>query len=176
MFKKDSKESNVNPDTTDTIIGESSRIEGNIITKASLRIEGQVEGDIETEGDVTIGKQGEALSNIIARNVLNAGTIRGSVQTKGELTITETGKLYGDILVTALTIAGGGQFQGTSAMKETDEAAAKLEASGKGPVQEAGAEEHSNRSISHLHKVEGKNADEPGKKAGNELSKKAAAK
>ncbi len=40
--------------------------------------------------------------------------------------ITETGKLYGDIFVAAFTIAGGGHFHGASAMKETDETAAKI--------------------------------------------------
>lgn len=169
MFKKE-KETDINPDTTDTIIGESSRIEGNVYTKASLRIEGQIEGDIETEGDVTIGKQGEAVSNIQARNVLNAGIIRGSVQTKGELTITESGKLIGDIQVASLSIANGGQFHGTSTMDKagsdshlTGKGQTAAGPSGKSTEDSEKTADHQGRP--HLHKVEGKGADEKGKKA-----------
>ena len=169
MFKKE-KETDINPDTTDTIIGESSRIEGNVYTKASLRIEGQIEGDIETEGDVTIGKQGEAVSNIQARNVLNAGIIRGSVQTKGELTITESGKLIGDIQVASLSIANGGQFHGTSTM---DQAGSDSRLAGHNKAISGSSSEDSenpekssdNPGRPHLHKVEGKGAVEKGKKA-----------
>lgn len=179
MFKKE-KETSINPNETDTIIGESSRIEGNIITKASLRIEGQVEGDIETEGDVTIGKQGEAWSHIKARNVLNAGTIRGSVNTKGELTITESGKLYGDIHVASLSIANGGQFHGTSVMDEVDAATDQMKTNSANAenTSDARAEDRNDqtgkRGRPHLHKVEGKNADENKKKSANDQKKAAA--
>ncbi len=172
MFKKE-KEANINPDATDTVIGESSRIEGNITTKASLRIEGQVVGDIETEGDVTIGKKGAANSRITARNVLNAGTIRGSVTTKGELTITETGKMYGDIHVASLNIVSGGQFHGTSEMSSIEDRladAAKTDDTGVKPANKAEEEKHERP---HLHKVEGRKNDKHGKKAAFEQKKAA---
>lgn len=120
LFGKENKKTN--PNTTDTLIGEKSVVEGNITSKASLRIEGKVKGDIKCEGDVIIGKNAELTSNILARNVINAGSITGSIKTDAMLTITSTGKVKGDIHVRSLSIAEGGVFIGSSKMDVTDRA------------------------------------------------------
>lgn len=119
MFKN---KKTMNPSNTDTLIGEESSVEGNISSKASLRIDGEVVGDILCEGDVTIGVNGIANSNITARNILNAGKIQGSVSSKGILTITNTGKMYGNIAIGSLSIAEGGVFQGMSIMHHSNDA------------------------------------------------------
>jgi len=113
MFKKAKK---INPNTTDTLVGEGSVFEGRIKSEASLRIEGNVNGDIECIGDVTVGESGVAKSNISARNVTIAGIVNGNVTTKGLLTITATGQLYGNTSSHSLLIAEGGVFQGQSKM------------------------------------------------------------
>ncbi|WP_199624456.1 bactofilin family protein [Paenibacillus alkalitolerans] len=102
---------------TDTLIGEGSVFEGKVKSEASIRIEGRLIGDIECEGDVTIGEAGNAKSNITARNVVIAGVVHGSVTTKGTLTITATGQLYGNTTAQTLVIAEGAVFQGTSKME-----------------------------------------------------------
>jgi cytoskeletal protein CcmA (bactofilin family) len=114
MFKG---KTGLNPNMTDTLIGEGTIVEGSITSAASLRIEGHVTGDIHCTGDVTIGEKGLAASEITARNIINAGTIRGSVKTTGKLTITATGKVQGNIQVATLVIADGGAFEGTSKME-----------------------------------------------------------
>lgn len=111
-----SKKQIISPDTTDTLIGKESVIEGKILSKASLRIEGKITGDIECSGDVSIGEKGLVHSNIKARNVFNAGSIHGSITTKGLLMITNTGKIYGNVSVGSLQIDEGAIFQGTSKM------------------------------------------------------------
>lgn len=115
MFAK--KKSKVNPNTTDTIIGEGSVFEGRIKSEAGLRIEGQVIGDIECQGDVEIGEHGNAKSNITARNVTIAGTVHGNITTKGALTLTPTGKLYGNSNAESLMVAQGAIFHGSSKME-----------------------------------------------------------
>lgn len=105
--------------TTDTLIGESSVFEGNIKSEAGLRIEGQLVGDIECSGDVTIGEGGRAKSNMTARNVIIAGTVTGNVTTKGTFTLMATGRFYGNIQAGALIIAEGAVFEGTSRMDAT---------------------------------------------------------
>jgi cytoskeletal protein CcmA (bactofilin family) len=114
MFKK--KKVKINPNTTDTLVGEGSVFEGRIKSEASLRIEGHIIGDIECLGDVTIGEHGVAKSNIIARHITIAGAVHGNVSTKGLLTITETGQLFGNTVSQTLIIAEGGMFQGQSKM------------------------------------------------------------
>jgi cytoskeletal protein CcmA (bactofilin family) len=102
--------------TTDTLIGEGSLFEGKIKSEASIRIEGQVTGDVDCAGDVTIGEHGVVKSNVIARNVILAGTVNGNVQCKGKLTIRSTGRLNGNTTAQSLVIDEGGIFQGMSKM------------------------------------------------------------
>jgi cytoskeletal protein CcmA (bactofilin family) len=115
MFK--SKKKSMNPNITDTLVGEGSQFDGRIKSEASLRIEGSVTGDIECTGDVTIGEQGAVKSNILARNIIIAGSVHGNMMTKGTLKITSTGKLFGNTTSASLMIDEGGIFQGTSKME-----------------------------------------------------------
>jgi cytoskeletal protein CcmA (bactofilin family) len=115
MFKKSKK---INPNTTDTLIGAGTTFEGKIKSEASLRIEGQITGDIDCIGDVILGEQGIARSNITARNITIAGIVHGNIQSKAQLTITATGQLLGNVSTHALIIAEGGIFQGQSRMQQ----------------------------------------------------------
>lgn len=111
----------LNPNATDTLIGEGSKVEGHITCKASLRIEGQLIGNVDCTGDVIIGEKGRLQSQIQARNVYNAGSIEGSVHTSGILSISSSGKVHGDIKVRSLSIAEGGIFEGSSQMARLEE-------------------------------------------------------
>lgn len=127
MFKN--KSAKINPDTTDTLIGEGTIFEGIIKSEASIRVEGQVVGDIVSTGDVTIGENGSARSNISARDLILAGQLIGNAEVKGKLTIRATGTLIGNLSAHSLLIESGGVFQGKSkmAVKETIPAPVKAE-------------------------------------------------
>ncbi|MDD9266671.1 polymer-forming cytoskeletal protein [Paenibacillus sp. GCM10023248] len=122
MFK--GKKNLMNPNTTDTLIGEGTTFEGRIKSEASIRIEGGITGDIDCAGDVIIGERGVVKSNISARDVILAGNVHGNVTTKGKLTITSTGSLYGNISAASFIIEEGGLFQGNSKMEAAQPAAA----------------------------------------------------
>jgi cytoskeletal protein CcmA (bactofilin family) len=104
--------------TTDTLIGESTICEGKLMSEASLRIEGQMNGDIECAGDITVGENAVVQSNISAHDVVIAGKVKGDVHTRGKLIVTHTGSLFGNIDVNSFIIQEGGIFQGTSMMKQ----------------------------------------------------------
>ncbi|WP_052487669.1 bactofilin family protein [Gordoniibacillus kamchatkensis] len=122
MFK--AKKHEINPSTTDTLIGEGSVFEGRIKSEASIRIEGHLTGDIECTGDVIIGEKGEVRSNIAARDVVIAGHVTGNVTTKGKLTILSTGHLHGNTNSASFVIEEGGVFQGSSKMDKGGPASA----------------------------------------------------
>jgi len=115
MFK--SKKNKIDPNMTDTLIGEGTRFEGKIKSDAGIRIEGHLTGDIECAGDVTIGEKGVANSNIRARHVVLAGQVYGNITASGTLTIKSTGRLLGNLTAQELSIEAGGFFQGNSKME-----------------------------------------------------------
>lgn len=132
MFK--GKKKQINPNITDTLVGEGSHFEGRIKSEASLRIEGMVTGDMECTGDVTVGERGIVKSNISARNIIIAGSVHGNIMSKGILKITATGKLYGNTTTASLMIDEGGLFQGTSKMEVKSTSSEKQENEEKSPT------------------------------------------
>lgn len=115
MFNKKAK---IDPSTTDTLIGEGSTFEGKIRSQASIRLEGEITGDLECEGDVIVGEKGVARSNVAARNIILAGKVYGNIFAKGKLTIKSTGYLAGNLSVSELAIESGGFFKGNSQMED----------------------------------------------------------
>lgn len=118
MFKN--KKAKIDPNMTDTLIGEGTIFEGKIKSEAGIRVEGQMVGDIDCAGDITIGENGKARSDIKARNVVVAGHVTGNVAASGKLTIKSSGQLHGNLSALELSIESGGIFQGTSKMDAKD--------------------------------------------------------
>jgi cytoskeletal protein CcmA (bactofilin family) len=116
MFKGKRNTGDLNK--TDTLIGEGTVFEGKIKSEASIRIEGQITGDVDCAGDVIVGENGVVKSNIQARDVILAGTVTGNILCKGKLTIRPSGKLYGNTTAQSLIIDEGGVFQGMSKMEQ----------------------------------------------------------
>ncbi len=82
----------------ETYIGQDTRIEGKIVTSGSLRIDGEVDGDIQGEGDVVIGETGHVRAGIKAVNLIIAGEVSGEARVSGRLELFATGRMYGDAL------------------------------------------------------------------------------
>ncbi|WP_248928762.1 bactofilin family protein [Paenibacillus hamazuiensis] len=114
------KKTAVHPGTTDTLIGEGTVFNGSLSSKADIRIEGQVIGEIHSAGEITIGEKGYVQAEIKTKDIIVAGKLQGKVAASGRLTITSTGQLKGTVQAKALVIDQGAVFQGTSDMKAPD--------------------------------------------------------
>lgn len=114
MFKK--SEQDPSTATFDTIISESCTINGKVTEKKSLRIDGKIIGDVESEGMVTIGKSGKVHGDVRAQVVHLSGSVEGNIQTHNSLRITSSGKLVGDVQTETFIIDEKGVFDGSSKM------------------------------------------------------------
>lgn len=115
---------NVSPDqrAVSTIIGEDTVIGGTITVENSIRIEGAIIGSVTANGTVTISQNGKITGNVVAGNMVVAGTIEGDMWVKEKVTAESTGKIFGDITTKKLTIAEDALFQGMSIMSREVEA------------------------------------------------------
>lgn len=102
----------------DTIIGEKTTLTGKIESKANIRIDGNVIGDLLIDGDVTIGYTGKISGNIACQNLIIAGHLEGNVLAKEQLRIASSGKLIGDIEVRSFVVDEDAIFKGKSNMNE----------------------------------------------------------
>jgi cytoskeletal protein CcmA (bactofilin family) len=99
-----------------TIVGAGARLEGNVISAGNLRIDGQVKGQINAEGDVALSPQSQVEADIRAQNVSVAGRFKGSIQVKGKAHVGRGGRVEGNITSKTLVVEEGGVFHGQSIM------------------------------------------------------------
>jgi cytoskeletal protein CcmA (bactofilin family) len=109
-----------------TIIGAGAKLEGTVVSAGSLRVDGQVKGQISAEGDVMLAPQSQVDADIKAQNVSVAGRFKGSLQVRGRAELNRGGRVEGTITSKTLVIEEGGIFQGQSIMDQ--QAASKPQA------------------------------------------------
>jgi cytoskeletal protein CcmA (bactofilin family) len=105
-----------------TIVGAGARLEGNVVSAGNLRIDGQVKGQINAEGDVALSPQSQVEADIRAQNVSIAGRFKGSIQVKGKAHLARGGRIDGNITSKTLVVEEGGVFHGQSIMDGSAEA------------------------------------------------------
>lgn len=103
---------------SDTVIGTGVRVEGTLKTGGDVTIDGQVEGPVTSEGNVTIGVNGRITGDVHGVNLVVAGEVRGNLHASGETHLMETCKLLGDITTQLIAIDTGANFLGTIKMQE----------------------------------------------------------
>lgn len=130
------KRKKINPNTTDTLIGEGTSFEGTLTSKAGIRIEGTVTGRIQCDGDVIIGKSGEVAAEVVARNITISGKVTGNVEVKETITLHSEGSLIGDLVCSSISIQEGAVFTGNSTMTRADQQSTSKSSSRKQDDQE----------------------------------------
>ncbi|MGI6663434.1 MAG: bactofilin family protein [Bacillota bacterium] len=114
MFAK--TETPLKPGTFESLLGKGIEIKGTVRSKGSLRIEGSAEGNVECEGDVTVGETAVLNADVTAQNVTIGGTLSGTVTCSGRLELLPTARVKGDIKVGTLVVSEGAIFSGTTQM------------------------------------------------------------
>ena len=99
-----------------TIIGKGSKIKGTLYVQGGVRVDGEVEGTIESDGFVTIGSSGVAKANIKADECLISGKVVGNVTCKDAIELDRSARMNGDIVAKILKIHTGAVFNGSSSM------------------------------------------------------------
>jgi len=101
-----------------TVVGQGAKLEGTVVSAGSLRIDGQVKGQINADGDVTLSPQSQVEADIRAQNVAVAGRFKGSIVVKARAEISRGGRVEGDITSKTLVVEEGAVFQGQSIMEQ----------------------------------------------------------
>jgi cytoskeletal protein CcmA (bactofilin family) len=95
------------------VIGPSMSIKGEIRAREELVVEGEVEGTLESQSQITVGANGKVKSNIKARDVVIYGSVRGNVEVAEKIAIRDQGSLVGNIKAAGISIDDGAYFKGS---------------------------------------------------------------
>jgi cytoskeletal protein CcmA (bactofilin family) len=100
----------------DTIIGKTTQIYGRLVLLESVRIDGKVVGNIETNKDnkvtVAIGSSGEVSGDITAHRVMVAGKVEGNIYATERVEFHKESIVHGDISYGSIAVEHGAKLLG----------------------------------------------------------------
>ncbi|MFA5179730.1 MAG: polymer-forming cytoskeletal protein [Syntrophales bacterium] len=98
------------------VLGENSKITGNVESPGTVFIDGTLMGDVDG-AKVILGEHSFISGNIKAGTIIIGGKIDGHLTGTEKVEIKATGHVTGDITTKILSIAEGGIFNGISRME-----------------------------------------------------------
>ena len=93
-------------------LGPSIVIKGDIFSSEELFIDGEVEGKMELQSRLTIGKNGKIKANIKAREIVVYGSVQGDLFADDKIVIRKDGNVVGDVKTAGIVIEDGAYFKG----------------------------------------------------------------
>ncbi|HEX5429974.1 MAG TPA: polymer-forming cytoskeletal protein [Patescibacteria group bacterium] len=116
-------------ESLETIIAQGMRVEGELKSSGTVRLDGTVSGRVQAAQNIHVGPAAQVEADLMAQSAYIAGVVKGNVTVKNSLEIFETGKVLGNITCTRIVIHEGGYFVGNCQMREPKNEAQKLEGS-----------------------------------------------
>ena len=98
------------------LIGNGTKIVGDITSAQDVRIDGHLSGNIVTTGRFVLGPNGLVDGNVTSGNADLMGEVKGKVNVSETLSLKSTAKVNGDIVTGKLAIEPGALFTGTCNM------------------------------------------------------------
>jgi len=95
-----------------TLINEGCKITGLLSGTGDFQISGEVDGDCDLDGTVTLTKSGYWSGTIKAGHVVVAGHVEGDIIADGRVEITSTAKITGTVAGEAIAVAEGAIVEG----------------------------------------------------------------
>jgi len=112
MFRKQNKPEG----RIDTLIGSSTRIEGNVLFSGGLRIDGAVRGNVcalpDQPGTIVLSEHARVDGEVQAAHIVVNGTINGPVHAGETLELQPSARVRGDVRYKSLEIHHGAVVEG----------------------------------------------------------------
>ncbi|MDH3304894.1 MAG: polymer-forming cytoskeletal protein [Gammaproteobacteria bacterium] len=100
-----------------TLINEGCKITGLIVGHGDFLINGEIEGDSDIDGTVTLARNGHWRGTIKADTVIVAGHVEGDVIAAGKVEIGASAKIIGTVSGDAIAVAEGAVVEGVMKTK-----------------------------------------------------------
>ena len=96
-------------------------IRGDLKSDRGFRIDGRIEGSVESAAAIVIGESGVVTGDVYGTDVIVVGRVDGNIRATGHLDIRPTGTVIGDVMASSIRIETGGVFRGTSRMGQASD-------------------------------------------------------
>ena len=99
-----------------TLLAKGVLLRGEIHVEGTVRIDGRLDGEIQTKGQVIIGEDGLVQGTITAGTVISSGRIKAKVTAIERVQLMKTATLIGEVLTPVLIMEDGAKLQGVTDM------------------------------------------------------------
>lgn len=96
------------------ILSSDVEIKGKLRFANTLIIDGRIEGEVNSEGDLTVGENATIVGNLNTRSVTVFGKVEGNINVTDRCELKRSATLHGDVSAGKLAIEEGATFMGTS--------------------------------------------------------------
>jgi cytoskeletal protein CcmA (bactofilin family) len=125
VFERDPRTMATPPERCADVMGAGSKWKGTLVVQDSVRIDGQVNGEVEAKGTIHISEGAQVDGRLRAAFIVIAGSYRGEIKALERVELLPKSKVQGEIETKALTMLDGAIFDGAVRMStEKPDAAA----------------------------------------------------
>jgi len=126
---------NDGPEPPNTVVGIGSSFRGTLMVSGTLRIDGEVEGDILNCDRLEIGEHGMMRADIEVKDAVVNGRVLGNIRALGTIEMKAGARIEGDVAATSVVMEPGVYFSGRCTMLDSGFEAVELGA-GQGRIAE----------------------------------------
>jgi cytoskeletal protein CcmA (bactofilin family) len=101
-------------------LGPGTKITGKLQFDSPATIEGEVDGEILAQADITVGQQAVIKGKVTAVSILVKGKVMADVQAEKRLEIQPPGSVVGDVTTQSLVVGDGAILEGHISMKKNE--------------------------------------------------------
>ena len=95
-----------------TIIGKGSAISGNMKVNGFIRVDGDIDGSLETDGNVIVGENARIRGDLTAKSVIIGGIIKGNVKANESVKLLAEAAVIGDVISRKVQVDGSAIIHG----------------------------------------------------------------
>jgi len=101
-----------------TLISEGCKITGFLSGTGDFMINGEIEGDCDLTGSVTLAEKGVWKGRLKADTIIISGTVEGDIEASGSIEVSGSARIRGTVTGASIAVAEGAIIDGV--MKTTD--------------------------------------------------------
>ncbi|MCB9261260.1 MAG: polymer-forming cytoskeletal protein [Flavobacteriales bacterium] len=116
MLSSKKKEHNTIQPGSINVVGADTVVEGNIVSKGDIRIDGTLIGSVKTSSKLVLGASGKIEGDLEAKSADISGKIKGNLKVSEILYLQSSSSILGDIVTDKLVVESGGEFNGKCEM------------------------------------------------------------
>jgi cytoskeletal protein CcmA (bactofilin family) len=103
-----------------THLGKGSQVQGKLTFEGSVRIDGQVDGEVQAQETVIVGETAVLSAQVSANTVIIKGKVSGDITARKRVELRAPAKLLGNISTPSLVIQEGVVFEGHCSMGSSE--------------------------------------------------------